>query len=97
MVNLSEMPDGNYVLNIPKAVVKLQQKDNFYDSFINNTLSFPVKIGETNSVKIEKISNIYRVYNLQGIKVLETEDPAQLNTLSTGLYIINGKKVLIRN
>lgn len=32
------------------------------------------------------------VYNLQGVKVLETMNSQDLNTLSKGIYIINGKK-----
>lgn len=36
------------------------------------------------------------VYNMQGIKVLETEDESQLSTLPHGFYIINGKKTLLQ-
>lgn len=35
------------------------------------------------------------VYNLTGTKVMETADPALLRTLPRGLYIINGRKVII--
>ena len=38
----------------------------------------------------------YRVYNIQGILVLDTTDETLINTLPTGFYIINGKKYLIR-
>ena len=36
------------------------------------------------------------VYNLMGVKVLETSDRDDLNNLPKGLYIINGKKTLLR-
>ncbi|MCH5234976.1 MAG: hypothetical protein J1E16_06750 [Muribaculaceae bacterium] len=36
-----------------------------------------------------------KVYNLQGVKVLETKDAASLKALAPGIYIINGKKVII--
>ena len=39
---------------------------------------------------------IFVVYNLQGIKLLETTDASMLNSLGKGIYIINGKKVFIR-
>ena len=36
------------------------------------------------------------VYNLTGVKVMSTTDAADINNLSKGLYIINGKKVVIK-
>ena len=38
----------------------------------------------------------YRVYNLQGILVLDTSDETRINSLPAGLYIINGRKILIK-
>ena len=35
------------------------------------------------------------VYNLQGVLVLETDDAADLKTLQSGAYIVNGKKMII--
>lgn len=37
----------------------------------------------------------YKVYNLQGVKVVETTDCNVLNSLPKGIYIINGKKIAI--
>ena len=39
---------------------------------------------------------IYRVYNTQGVKVLETENADAINNLSRGIYIVNGKKVVVK-
>lgn len=36
------------------------------------------------------------VYNLQGIKVLEGNNAAAVNGLAKGIYIVNGKKVLVK-
>lgn len=36
------------------------------------------------------------VYNLNGVKVLDTKNVEELNSLAKGLYIINGKKVIIK-
>lgn len=38
----------------------------------------------------------YTVYNLQGICVLKTADADALRTLPAGLYIINGRKHVIK-
>lgn len=36
------------------------------------------------------------VYNLMGVKVLDTDNEAALGELANGIYVINGKKVAIR-
>ena len=40
-------------------------------------------------------NGLYKVYNLQGVNVMTTENKADLNNLDKGLYIINGKKTVI--
>lgn len=40
--------------------------------------------------------NGYKVYNLQGVKVLESKSELNLNQLPKGVYIINGKKHLVK-
>lgn len=39
--------------------------------------------------------NLYHVFNLQGVKVLETKNSEDIRNLAKGIYIINGKKVKI--
>ena len=39
---------------------------------------------------------MYRVYNLNGVMMLQTRDASELKNLNNGLYIINGKKVNLR-
>lgn len=41
------------------------------------------------------IAESYTVYNLQGVKVMTTKERGDLINLSKGIYIINGKKVII--
>lgn len=38
----------------------------------------------------------YKVYSIDGVNVLNTESKDAVNNLAPGLYIINGKKVLVR-
>ena len=62
------------------------------------TSYFMTTAEEEDTTGVASIGNenngIYRVYNLQGVKVMEGKD---LNGLANGIYIINGKKVVIRN
>ena len=39
---------------------------------------------------------LYKVYSMAGNLVLSTKDPSKIKDLENGLYIINGKKVLLR-
>ena len=60
------------------------------------TLQFTVK----NDTSIEDIiageENGWVVFNVNGIKVLETSDANELNSLSNGIYIINGVKAIVK-
>lgn len=39
---------------------------------------------------------LFTVYNTAGIRVLVTANPADINALPAGLYIVNGKKYIVR-
>lgn len=43
----------------------------------------------------ENIEGVYRVFNLQGVKLLETKDASEVNNLPSGIYVVNGKKILL--
>lgn len=45
---------------------------------------------------VSTADGIYTVYNFQGILVLKTEDIERVKQLPAGLYIVNGKKMIIR-
>ena len=64
--------------------------DYYYSTYI-------VYLGEAGveSIIDQSPDGIYKVYNLQGVKVLETKDGAELNSLGKGVYVINGKKVIL--
>lgn len=40
--------------------------------------------------------NVYKVYTTDGLNVLSTEDASELSNLKAGIYIINGKKIIIK-
>lgn len=49
-----------------------------------------------NDIFADEAVNGYEVYDLSGVKVLSTRNADEVNALPNGLYIINGKKVMIR-
>lgn len=100
MIDLNDLdlPNGEYLLVIPDNYVIIYKE---YDSFVNGEIfySFEVKDGNI-STSIEEINNeegVYHVYNIQGINLLNTTDRNALKQLKNGLYIINGKKIIVRN
>jgi hypothetical protein len=41
-------------------------------------------------------NGLYNAYNVLGVKVLSTRDANELHTLAPGIYIVNGKKLVIK-
>ena len=84
--------NGTYILEVPTGYFR---DANGRD--INGvTLRYTVK----NDTSIEDIiaggSNGWVIYNTAGIKVLETSDANRLEQLPDGIYIINGKKAVVK-
>lgn len=48
------------------------------------------------SLVAEPENGVYKAYNLQGVKMLETKDPSEINNLPKGFYVVNGKKVVVK-
>jgi hypothetical protein len=84
--------NGNYILEVPAGYFV----DGNGRSLDGITLKYTVKNDGTGIADVEAEANDYTVYNLQGVKVLETTDASRLNTLPAGVYIVNGTKVLVK-
>ena len=86
--------NGTYILEIPTGY--------FIDRNGNNiegiTLKYTVKNDSGLPTDIEDIieENNWTVYNINGVKVLETTNANDLNKLAKGVYIINGNKVIVK-
>ncbi|MCH5226370.1 MAG: hypothetical protein J1F16_00925 [Muribaculaceae bacterium] len=67
----------------------------FPDSTILSYILPKLKPAGIESIEIEEAEGVYKVYNLMGVKVLQTKDKAELKNLDKGIYIINGKKIAL--
>ena len=87
------MPAGSYALANCYVVGILLDTSTY--RVVNSTM---VNIGNVEagveSLVAEPTDGIYRVYNLNGVKVLETKDASAFDALPKGVYIVNGKKVM---
>lgn len=83
---------GEVKIEIPVGVVII---DGVYQNDDIVTAKYTVDI-PTGIYGIQAVDGRYEVYTIAGVRVLSTDNAAALNALENGLYIINGKKVLIR-
>lgn len=56
----------------------------------------PIENAGIESIKESEKNQMLKVYDINGINVLNTSEQNALNSLPQGLYIINGKKALIK-
>lgn len=82
---------GTYTISFPEGYFGLGADGDPCPAF---ELTYIVDGGV--GVAIVAIDGKYRVYNLNGMLVLETENAADLDNLAAGIYVINGQKVVIR-
>lgn len=69
----------------------------FPDFYYSTYIFIPgSEINGIESLVAEPSNGIYRVYSLQGVKLLETREASALASLPSGLYIINGRKFLVK-
>ena len=87
--------NGTYFLEIPTGY--------FIDRNGNNiqgiTLKYIVKNNSGLDTNIEDIiaeGNNWTVYNITGVKVIDTDNAEDLKNLPKGIYIINSKKILVK-
>lgn len=89
--------NGTYEFVLPEGAFLLVGEDGKFsvnkEEFIEYTVTTVTGITDV----VEALEGRYVVYNVNGILVLDTENAADLQGLSQGLYIINGKKVIVRN
>ena len=70
--------------------------ENMFPNSIMLTYVFPVmKSSGVESIEIPEEDGSYKVYNLMGVKVLETKEKSEINNLGKGIYVVNGKKIAI--
>lgn len=93
-INLSALAPGYWTVIIPTGYVVVGGE------YINDEIFIDYHIvnGNTNGVTTipTDAAGSYKVYDLNGVNVLNTASEADVKALPAGLYIINGAKVIIR-
>lgn len=86
--------EGTYVINVPADYVEIEN----YESQPNTALTLTYYVGDSSAISslVGAQDGGWVVYTLNGVKVLETTDANALSKLSKGIYVINGKKFIVR-
>lgn len=87
--------NGTYILEIPTGCFIDRNGNNIEGTTIRFTVKNDSGLG-ANIKDIVEGNNYWVVYNITGVKVLDTDNAEDLNTLSRGIYIINNRKVIVR-
>ena len=97
VINFGEHPytaKGDYMVTIPAMYVIVENYN--YDVNPETIIIYTVSgEGLVNFLEAEA-DGYWRVYDLNGVNVLNTNDGDVLKTLERGIYIVNGKKVIIK-
>ncbi|MCM1475280.1 MAG: hypothetical protein NC036_03440 [Muribaculaceae bacterium] len=89
---------GNYRLELSSGLVYWTDDVDGKSTRVNlpkTSINLVVK-GEETGVDGVEAEALYTVYTLTGIRVFQNVEAETLKTLAPGLYIINGKKVLVK-
>ncbi|MCH5241143.1 MAG: leucine-rich repeat protein [Muribaculaceae bacterium] len=92
ILDFSYLPVGIYQVTVPEAYVLIGENG------INGEIEFSITIEEASGIAgiYADADGYYNVYKVSGEKVLSTKDASKLKNLENGIYIINGKKVMLR-
>lgn len=96
-LDLSQLPAGQYEIIMPEAfVLILLSESPAGDSYaLNSEMAVSFIVSETLGISLlENDAETFRVFTIDGVKVLDTDNFEDLNILGKGLYVINGKKVM---
>lgn len=92
LLDMRNMPSGIFRINVPEACVEFDIDGVTYRN--QATSMDNVNINSNSGVGIVAGDNgRYVVVDINGVRVLDSEDAEALGSLAKGLYIVNGKKV----
>lgn len=80
---------------VPDQLANYDGGGSFYYSSYAFSKTKELYVAGIESIVAENVDGIYKVYNLQGVKMLETKDATELYSLPKGIYVINGKKIAL--
>ena len=78
---------------VPGGTLDSYRKAEYWKDFI--LIDEEESTAGLDNVSEELYEKVYNVYNINGVLIMSTKNTDDLHTLSSGIYIIDGKKTLI--
>lgn len=67
------------------------------DFYLSSYILTDMVLSGVKGIEADKnFDGTFKVFNLQGVKVLETKDASAVENLQKGIYIVNGKKIYVK-
>ncbi|MGM9802573.1 MAG: hypothetical protein ACI308_00190 [Muribaculaceae bacterium] len=74
----------------------VESVDGAYTFIVKEDSNVTVELEDTGIAKIDADATSGNVYNTQGVLVLKAADAQSINNLPAGIYIMNGKKIVVK-
>lgn len=83
---------------IAGAISVVQLSDDLYQTADFNYATYLINLNEAGveTIVAQPIDGNNIVYDLQGVKIMETKEASEIDALPHGIYIVNGKKVMVK-
>lgn len=88
------LEEGNYEITLPTGLVILGNEEY---TLMSQEVVLSYTILTNTNVETLAVDGKFEVYSLSGRKVFTTTDVNDIKSLDRGIYVINGKKVMLRN
>lgn len=99
VINVSNLEEGSYSICLTEGSVILKPNTITADALYSFSIVDTSEEGDTTGIagiEADKEGQ-YRVYDINGVNLLNTRDAKEIRSLTPGLYIVNGRKVVVRN
>lgn len=93
LISLKTIPEGTYRVNVPEGCVYFTVNGTTYANS-GTSMDGIIVSSEAGLKSIEVGGGRYRVVDLTGIVVLDTDNASDIENLPRGFYIVNGKKLV---
>lgn len=92
VINLGQLglSDGDYTLSLVEGSVNIDENGVFT---YNNKVTYAFT---SSGIAVPSEDGYWRVFNLNGVNILNTDDASALKKLQPGIYIVNRKKLVVK-
>ncbi len=92
MIIFNKVTEDSCILTVPYKSPSIYRQNPYWNKFVNINQIYPLGVG---NVELD-FNKAVDVYNLHGVRIMTGASEEDIRHLPSGLYVIGGKKVLIK-